>query len=276
MQNMFNDDITQSIAKTVSDVLEGKKVDVSDYVKQNKDGQFEVVDAKGNVLKSFGRKDEAEGFAFKNLSKIQEVEEPRPEGEKKFKAMHKVKKSGEKEDGSVMKEETIAEETISIDYMHKIEEKLKPGRGKTTLDIDYIGDKDLTKKLEKKFKIKFKQTGQTTADVTGDKKALYNFMRSDAYMMDDDDIEELFPQITEGYGMKKKKSMEEVEEDKENGYVNIPVAELSDKQKEYQKVFKMAMKKFGVKSPADFKDEEKKKEFFDFIDKNYKAKEESD
>ena len=136
--------------------------------------------------------------------------------------------------------------------------------------------KSLQKKLEKKFKIKIKNTGQTTADITGDKKALYNFMRSDAYMMDDDDIQDIFPQITEGYGMKKKKSMEEVEEDKENGYVNIPVAELSDKQKEYQKVFKMAMKKFGVKSPADFKDEKKKKEFFDFIDKNYKAKEESD
>ena len=30
MQDMFNDEITQSIAKTVSDVLEGKKIDVSD------------------------------------------------------------------------------------------------------------------------------------------------------------------------------------------------------------------------------------------------------
>ena len=63
MQNMFNDEITQSIAKTVSDVLEGKKIDVSDYVKQNKDGQFEVVDAKGTVLKAFGRKDEADRCA---------------------------------------------------------------------------------------------------------------------------------------------------------------------------------------------------------------------
>ena len=264
MQDLFNDEITKSIAKTVSDVLEGKKVDVSDYVKQNKDGQFEVVDAKGNVLKSFGRKDEAEGFAFKNLSKIQEVEEPRPEGEKKFKAMHKVKKSGEKEDGSVMKEETI-----SIDYMHKIEEKLKPGRGKATLDIDYIGDRDLTKKLEKKFKIKFKQTGSTTADVTGDKKMLLAFLKSDAFLMDDEDVEDLYPDLLESKQVLP-------EEDKENGYVNLPIEELSDKQKEYQKVFKAAMKKFGVKSPADFKDEEKKKEFFDYIDKNYKADKETD
>ena len=37
--------------------------------------------------------------------KVDEVEEPRPEGEKKFKKKHVVKKSGEKEDGTVMKEE---------------------------------------------------------------------------------------------------------------------------------------------------------------------------
>ena len=178
MQNMFNDEITQSIAKTVSDVLEGKKPDVSDYVKQNKDGQFEVVDAKGTVLKAFGRKDEAEGFAYKNLSKLQEVEEPRAKGEKEFKAKHVVKKSGEKEDGTVVKEKT-------------------------------------------------------------------------------------------------KLSEEEVEEDKKNGYVNIPEEDLSDKQKEYQAFFKKALKKFNADSPADM-DDEKKKEFFNYIDKNYKAKKETD
>ena len=178
MQNLFNDDITQSIAKTVSDVLEGKKPDISNYVKQNKDGQFEVVNAKGTVLKAFGRKDEAEGFAYKNLSKLQEVEEPRAKGEKEFKKAHIVKKSGEKEDGTVVKEKT-------------------------------------------------------------------------------------------------KLSEEEVEEDKENGYLNIPMEELSAKQKEYQDFFKKALKKFDADSPADM-DDEKKKEFFNYIDKNYKAKKETD
>ena len=178
MQDLFNDDITKSIAKTVSDVLEGKKPDISNYVKQNKDGQYEVSNAKGTVLKAFGRKDEAEGFAYKNLSKLQEVEEPRAKGEKEFKAKHVVKKSGEKEDGTVVKEKT-------------------------------------------------------------------------------------------------KLSEEEVEEDKENGYVNIPMEELSAKQKEYQDFFKKALKKFDADSPADM-DDEKKKEFFNYIDKNYKAKKETD
>jgi hypothetical protein len=44
----------------------------------------------------------------------------------------------------------------------------------------------------------------------------------------------------------------------------------------YQKFFDSALDKFGVDSPADFKDEEKKKEFFDYVDKNYKAENETD
>ena len=64
-------------------------------------------------------------------------------------------------------------------------------------------------------------------------------------------------------------------EDKENGYVNIPMEELSAKQKEYQDFFKKALKKFDADSPADM-DDEKKKEFFNYIDKNYKAKKETD
>ena len=188
MKNLWNDDLTKSIADTVSDVLEGKvkkeemdQMDPTDHVKQ-KDGGFVVVDANGKEVKSFGKKDEADAYAIKNHDDLmavkKEVAEPEPKGEKEFKDKHKVKKSGEKEDGTVMKEAKLSEE--------------------------------------------------------------------------------------------------EVEEDKENGYVNTPIEELSDKQKEYQKVFKSAMKKFNVKSPADFKDDAKKKEFFDYIDKNYKADKEED
>ena len=44
----------------------------------------------------------------------------------------------------------------------------------------------------------------------------------------------------------------------------------------YQKFFQKALDKFGVDSPADFKDEKKKKEFFDYVDANYKADNETD
>ena len=41
---------------------------------------------------------------------------------------------------------------------------------------------------------------------------------------------------------------------------------------EYQEFFKKAMQKFNITSPGDLKDPAKKKEFFNYIDKNYKAK----
>lgn len=44
----------------------------------------------------------------------------------------------------------------------------------------------------------------------------------------------------------------------------------------YQKFFRKALEKFGVDSPADFKTEEEKKKFFDYVDKNYKADKEED
>ena len=42
----------------------------------------------------------------------------------------------------------------------------------------------------------------------------------------------------------------------------------------YEKFFKSALKKFGVDSPADFKSDDEKKKFFDYIDKNYKGENE--
>lgn len=42
----------------------------------------------------------------------------------------------------------------------------------------------------------------------------------------------------------------------------------------YQEFFKKAMKKFDISSPADLKDPIRKKDFFNYIDNNYKAKNE--
>ena len=43
----------------------------------------------------------------------------------------------------------------------------------------------------------------------------------------------------------------------------------------YEKFFQGAMKKFGISSPDEL-DDEKKKDFFNYVDKNYKAKKETD
>ena len=43
----------------------------------------------------------------------------------------------------------------------------------------------------------------------------------------------------------------------------------------YEKFFQSAMKKFGISSPEELEDD-KKKDFFNYVDKNYKAKNEKD
>ncbi len=43
---------------------------------------------------------------------------------------------------------------------------------------------------------------------------------------------------------------------------------------QYKEFFQSALKKFKVSSPADFKSDEEKKKFFDYVDKNYKAENE--
>jgi hypothetical protein len=44
---------------------------------------------------------------------------------------------------------------------------------------------------------------------------------------------------------------------------------------DYEEFFQSALKKFGVKSPDELGDDEKKKKFFNYVDKNYKAKAEA-
>ena len=44
------------------------------------------------------------------------------------------------------------------------------------------------------------------------------------------------------------------------------------KEGDYEEFFQAAMKKFGIKSPDELGSDEKKKKFFNYVDKNYKAK----
>jgi len=68
-----------------------------------------------------------------------------------------------------------------------------------------------------------------------------------------------------------------------NRYYDIPEVEkhdsegvVSEKDGEYEKFFQGALKKFGVSSPDELGDDEKKKKFFNYVDANYKAKNEKD
>jgi len=146
-------------------------------------------------------KDVLEGKAVKKeKKKVNEVEEPRPEGEKEFKKKHVIKKSGEKEDGTVTKEAASPEE--------KAQQALKHAKEKE--------------------------------------------------------------------GLKKKQDQEKERLNaKEEVEVEEKVTAAESKKEKYQKFFQAALKKFGVKSPAELEGD-KKKEFFNYVDKNYEADNEED
>ena len=99
----FNDDITNSIAATVKDVLEGKAVKKEEVKYPHKmyhpetGEEVEVQDKAGHD------KYNKLGYVHEK-PKNESPEEPRAKGEKDFKDKHVIKKSGEKEDGTVMKE----------------------------------------------------------------------------------------------------------------------------------------------------------------------------
>tara|TARA_B100000902_G_scaffold343888_1_gene348881 strand:+ start:1041 stop:1565 length:525 start_codon:yes stop_codon:yes gene_type:complete len=159
-------------------------------------------------------KDVLEGKAVKKEKKnVKEVEEPnkpsgklgQDSGERDFKKKHVVKKSGEKADGTVTKED-------------KAEEAASPEE-KAQLALKQAKEKEQLKKKQ--------------------------------------DME------------KEKLANEEVDEEE------VDQKEAEDKKAKYQKFFQAALKKFGVKSPAELEGD-KKKEFFDYIDKNYEAENESD
>ncbi len=277
----LQDKETLNVADTVKDVLEGKvkKEEVKyPHMMYSKDGNDEVE-----------VKDKAEHEKYAKMGyvhdkpKMESPEEPRAKGEKDFKDKHTVKKSGMKNDGTNVKEET-EEVTITLD------EAKKAGKGNIKLDIDWIGDKKLAGEVKKKFKVTVKPRGRSQADVSGKKADVLKMLMDPNVMgMDSDDVEDIFPELFESKkkdegnafgkavmaakekgektfvfaGKKYKVTGEEVEE------------ELSAKQKKYRAFFDKALKKFGVKSPDELEGD-KKKEFFDYVDANYEADNEAD
>ena len=125
----FNDDITQSIAATVSDVLEGKapkkeEVKYPHDMYHPKTGEKEVAKTPEDHEKLA-----KQGYTHEKPN-LDEVEEPRPEGEKNFKKMHKIKKSGEKEDGTMIE----SDEKEESEESNKKEQSDKQAKYKKVFD----------------------------------------------------------------------------------------------------------------------------------------------
>ena len=75
--------------------------------------------------------------------------------------------------------------------------KLKGCRGKAEIDINWDGSAKDKKFAETKYGIKIKAT-RDGAILTGDKKKILAYMTGQDYAMDDEDIEDLYPELMEG------------------------------------------------------------------------------
>jgi hypothetical protein len=84
------------------------------------------------------------------------------------------------------------------------------------------------------------------------------------------DIMKFLKSLPEQYtGENKMSSWKEIIENKIEQLVMSRLQNEEDS--EYQEFFQKCLKKFGVESPAELEGDEKKKEFFDYVDKNWKG-----
>jgi len=221
MKMKSTDKITQSVAETVSAVVEGK------YKKKEKEEAVKyphmMYDPKtGKGVEAKNEKDHDElskkGYTHDKPEKVDEVEEPRAKGEKDFKAKHKVKKSGEKEDGTVVKEEDEEEKE------DEVEEAFSAAQIKKAVAMAKKSGGQMTPVSKKIDKIK---------------KGL----------SDHPDVKKALQLANESF---------EVEAAQAEA---IKMNEAIDKKAAYQKVFQAALKKFGVKGPGELKGDKKKEFF---------------
>ena len=284
----INDNITLSIAAAVSDVLEGKvKKEEADYPHDmwSPEGEKEVA------------KDEAEhkALAKKGYShdkpEVDEVAEPVAKGEKDFKAKHKVKKSGEKEDGTVVKEKKT-NEVLGFDKDNKHdgddekkddEKDVKKEGNKFTMALNAArknGDKDFVVS-GKKYKVEDydededdKEEVDEAVDKNLVKKAVALALKMSGDMTG---ATKKIEKMKKGLSKDKEVAAalqlanEEVSESVLDEAASMNQAE--DNKAKYKAFFDKALKKFGVESPAELEGD-KKKEFFDYVDKNYNSEDE--
>ncbi len=309
----LKDNITLSIAAAVSDVVEGRvKKEEAKYPHD----MFHPETGEKKVAK-----DEAEHNALADKGythdkpEVDEVAEPKAKGEKDFKAKHTIKKSGAKEDGSVVKENKDLEEKVDpkelasdipemelskflkkatkakaayFDGGNLVASKKTKFADKTTLAGALDPKKkytvqDLIKAIEtmkeeveeetiEEAKSKFsksllKKATDLALKMGGNMTGAVNKIEKMKKGLSDD------PEVKAALQMANEEVTEEVVE--EAHAMNEAKSKMQEDKERYQKFFKSALKKFGVDSPAQLKGD-KKKEFFDYVDKNYEADNEED
>ena len=280
----INDKETLSIAAAVSDVLEGKvKKEEAKYPHDMWSPEGEKAVAKDEAEhKALAKK----GYSH-DKPEVDEAAEPVAKGEKDFKAKHTVKKSGMKDDGTNMKEGNKF--TMALNAARKNGDDEFVVAGKKYKVEDYDEDEDdkeevdegtlppaLQKAIDKKKGKKTDDEVEESADKEDEeeveeaankglvKKAVALALKMSGNMT--------------GAAKKIEKMQKGLSKDKEVAAAlqlanEERIAEADDKKAKYKAFFDKALKKFGVDSPAELKGD-KKKEFFDYVDKNYNSEDE--
>lgn len=261
----LDDKVTQSVAATVSDVLEGKvkKEEVKyPHKMYSKDGKDEV------EVKDKAEHDKFAAKGYVHEKPKMEAGEPnkpsgkhgQDSGEKDFKDNHKSKKSGEfKGDGSIVKEDAKKEGnafTKALMAARKNGDDTFVVSGKEYKCEDYDDDgkekeKDVEEAKSKFSKSLLKKASELALKMGGNMTGAIKKIEKMKKGLSDD------PEVKAALRL----ANEEFEANE--------VQEMSKKEK-YQKVFQAALKKFGVKSPGELEGD-KKKEFFDYVDAQYDA-----
>ena len=112
--------------------------------------------------------------------------------------------------------------------------------------------------------------GVETSYKVGDKVSYSAFAPS--IIKDEVDLDEapVNPKEREELDIDVKNSAQKMKRSKEPAPNQMTEAQSGDKEA-YKKFFEKALKKFKVDSPADFKSDEEKKEFYDYVDKNWEG-----
>lgn len=302
----LKDDATLSIAAAVSDVLEGKVKEEGKYPHD----MFHPETGEKKVAK-----DEAEHKALADKGythdkpEVDEVAEPKAKGEKDFKDKHTVKKTygpgTVKEEAAIAikllesvlvealdrrKEEKLYKDIYrAIDKLAKLTDKMpeelegEEGYDEVVAAMNsleygiryypdalkaYFENNESVKEVTSKFpKALLKKATDLALKMGGNMTGAVNKIEKMKKGLSDD------PEVKAALQMANEEVTGSVMD--EAYTMNEAKSKMAEDKERYQKFFKSALKKFGVTSPGELEGE-KKKEFFNYVDKNYEADNETD
>ena len=136
--------------------------------------------------------------------------------------------------------------------------------------VKEVVDASLNEKAVSKAQQKF--MGMVYAYKRGDMKDAPANVRKAAESMTDKEAKDFASTKHKGLPKKKQQETYSWQSLEENSTMKTEsIVKRLKEDTDYQEFFKGVMKKFGVKSPKELSGEQKKK-FFNYVDKNYKAK----